>query len=65
MAGFTKDMTFQQVMRKNPAAARVLASFKLGCIGCMGAQHETLEQGAMAHGLEVEELLTALNALPD
>jgi hypothetical protein len=29
----------------------------------MGAQHETLEQGAMAHGLDIEELLWELNAL--
>jgi len=29
----------------------------------MGAMNETLEQGATAHGLDVEELLTALNAI--
>lgn len=65
MAAFTKDMTFHEVMRKSPQAAKVLASFNLGCVGCMGAQHETLEQGATAHGLDVEELLTALNAISD
>ena len=65
MAEFTKDMTFHEVMRKNPKVAGVLASFNLGCISCMGAQHETLEQGAMAHGLDVEDLLTALNAIDD
>lgn len=59
----TKDMTFHQVMRMNPAVVKVLANFKLGCVGCMGAQHETLEQGAMAHGLDIEELLQELNAL--
>jgi len=65
MATITKDMTFHEVMRKSPQVAKVLASFNLGCIGCMGAQHETLEQGAMAHGLDVKDLLTALNALFD
>jgi len=65
MAVFTKDMTFHEVMRKNPRVTEVLASFNLGCIGCMGAQHETLEQGAMAHGLDVKDLLTALNAIDD
>ncbi len=65
MAAFTKDMTFHEVMRKNPQVARVLSNFNLGCVGCMGAQHETLEQGAIAHGLDVEMLLAALNALPD
>lgn len=61
---FTKDMTFSQVMRANPETIKVLRQFNLGCVGCMGAQNETLEQGASAHGLNVEELLEALNALP-
>jgi len=65
MATITKDMKFHDVMRKSPEVARVLASFNLGCVGCMGAQHESLEQGAIAHGLDVEELLTALNAIFD
>ena len=59
----TKDMTFHQVMRLSPAVLKVLAQFQLGCVGCMGAQHETLEKGAMAHGLDVDELLEALNAV--
>ncbi|MEJ2492376.1 MAG: DUF1858 domain-containing protein [Desulfuromonadales bacterium] len=63
MATITKDMTFHEVMRMSPAVAGVLASFNLGCVGCMGAQHESLEQGAIAHGLDVNDLLKALNAL--
>ena len=59
----TKDMTFHQVMRMSPEVLKVLAKFQLGCVGCMGAQHESLEQGAMAHGLDVEELLQELNAI--
>ena len=65
MATITKDMTFHEVMGKSPEVVKVLASFKLGCVGCMGAQNETLAQGAIAHGLDVEELLTALNAIFD
>lgn len=60
---FTKDMTFQQALQTSPEVARVLGGFNLGCVGCMGAANETLEQGSMAHGLDVEELLTALNAI--
>jgi hybrid cluster-associated redox disulfide protein len=63
MAAITKDMTFHEVMSKSPEVVKVLGSFNLGCVGCMGAQHETLAQGAIAHGLDVDELLTALNAL--
>jgi hybrid cluster-associated redox disulfide protein len=63
MSIITKDMTFHEVMQKSPEVVKVLGSFNLGCVGCMGAMNETLEQGAIAHGLDVEELLTALNAI--
>ncbi|MFC1778932.1 DUF1858 domain-containing protein [Thermodesulfobacteriota bacterium] len=63
MSVITKDMTFHEVMQKSPEVVKVLGSFNLGCVGCMGAINETLEQGATAHGLDVEELLTALNAI--
>jgi hybrid cluster-associated redox disulfide protein len=60
---FTKEMTFHQALQASPEVARILGSFNLGCVGCMGAANETLAQGATAHGLDVEELLTALNAI--
>lgn len=58
----TKDMTFFEVMRTYPESVRVLQKHNLGCVGCMGAQNESLEQGANAHGLDVESLLKDLNA---
>lgn len=59
----SKDMTFAQVMRLHPEVVRVFARYNLGCIGCMGAQAETLEQGCSAHGLDVDEVVKELNAL--
>ena len=59
----TKDMTFAQVMRMHPDVVKVLAKYNLGCIGCMGAQAESLEQGCSAHGLNVDDVLTDLNAI--
>jgi len=57
-----KDMTFFEVMRTYPESVSVLKKYNLGCVGCMGAQNESLEQGANAHGLDVEILLKDLNA---
>ncbi len=59
----TKDMTFAQVMRMHPDVVKVLAKYNLGCVGCMGAQNESLEQGCNAHGLKVDEIVADLNAL--
>lgn len=58
----TKDMTFFEVMRTYPESVKVLQKYNLGCIGCMGAQNESLEQGANAHGIDVEALVKDLNA---
>jgi hybrid cluster-associated redox disulfide protein len=60
---FTKDMTFAQALQKHPDVAKVLRKYNLGCIGCMGAQNESLEQGCSAHGLDVNDILRDLNAL--
>ena len=59
----TKDMTFAQFMRMHPDVVKVFAKYNLGCIGCMGAQAESLEQGCSAHGLKVDEVLKDLNQL--
>jgi len=57
----TKDMTFFEIMSKYPQAVKVLQKYHMGCIGCMGAQNETLAQGANAHGVDLEALLADLN----
>jgi len=62
-AKFNKDMTFYEALQTHPEVARVLGEFNLGCIGCMGAMQETLEQGAKIHGLNVDDILAALNAI--
>ena len=58
----TKEMTFFEIMRNHPESIKVLQKYNLGCIGCMGAQNESLEQGARAHGLDVDALLKDLNS---
>jgi hybrid cluster-associated redox disulfide protein len=59
----TRNMTFHQILQMDPRVGKVLGQFNLGCVGCMGAMNETLEQGATAHGIDVEDILVALNGL--
>jgi hybrid cluster-associated redox disulfide protein len=42
-------------------SVEVLKKHKPGCVGCMGAQNESLEQGANAHGIDVDALVKDLN----
>jgi hybrid cluster-associated redox disulfide protein len=43
-----------------PAAREVLEHFGLHCAGCGVNKYETLEQGAKAHGLQIDPILRAL-----
>lgn len=57
----SRHATFGEILRMSPKAGKFLKErFNLGCVGCGGAEHETLEQGARAHGLDVEVLLEEL-----
>ncbi|KGK86809.1 MULTISPECIES: DUF1858 domain-containing protein [Clostridium] len=57
----TKDMTIGEVIKNKPEAAEVLAGFGMGCVFCPSAQAETVEQAAMVHGLDLNQLMEALN----
>lgn len=58
----TRTMSLQEVLHLYPSLGKVLAGFNLHCVGCGGAKHDTVEKGAVNHGLDVDELLEALNA---
>jgi len=57
----TKDMTFGELLSKHPEAAEKLAEQGLFCGGCPMAQMESIEDGAKAHGVDVEKLIKDLN----
>ena len=57
----TKKMSFSEIMEKNPDAAEVLFRSGMHCIGCGMAAMETLEQGALMHGLDPDKLVKEIN----
>ncbi|SHH75900.1 DUF1858 domain-containing protein [Sporanaerobacter acetigenes] len=57
----TKDMLIGEIVRNKPEAIETLLRFGMGCIGCPSSQMESLEEAAMVHGIDLEELLRALN----
>ena len=60
----TKEMGIAEVIRGNPDTVQVFRSFGMGCIGCVAARYESIEAGAVAHGIDVEALVKALNEVP-
>jgi len=61
MAKITKDMTFNEILRAYPDTVKVLRKFNMQCVGCLGAEAESIEYGAVAHGVDLEILLKDLN----
>ena len=58
----TKDMTFNEVLDMGPEVVQVFVKYNMGCVGCAAAKFESIEQGAKAHGVNLDELLNDLNA---
>ena len=57
----TKDMSIQEVVEKYPQVIQVFMMHGLGCVGCAIANFENIEQGASAHGIDVDKLVADLN----
>ncbi len=57
----TKDMNIIEVVQKYPDTIGVFMYAGMGCFGCHVAQFETVEEGAVAHGIDVDALVDALN----
>ncbi|MBT3691156.1 DUF1858 domain-containing protein [Candidatus Woesearchaeota archaeon] len=52
----TKDMLIGEIISKNPKLAEELTNMGMFCVGCPGAQFETLEQGLKVHGKTDKEI---------
>lgn len=57
----TKDMAIGSIIRTYPATGMVLMQFGMGCVHCPSAQGETIEEASMVHGINLDQLLEALN----
>lgn len=57
----TKDMLIGDIIRTYPESINILMQNGLGCVGCPASQMESLEEAAMVHGLDVNNLLEQLN----
>ena len=57
----TKDMTIGDVVEKHPEVVEVFNKYGMGCLGCPATAFENIEQGAIMHGIDVEQLIADLN----
>ena len=57
----TKDMLIGEILQADATVAPILMASGMHCIGCPASQGESLEEAAMVHGIDSDELVTKIN----
>lgn len=65
MSVITKDTIIGDILRINPAAAKILLEIGMHCLGCPASRAETLEQACQVHGVDTDEILDRISALQE
>ena len=58
----TKDTVIGDILKIAPQAAPLFMGIGMHCLGCPASQGETVEEACMAHGVDVSERLSKVNA---
>jgi hybrid cluster-associated redox disulfide protein len=57
----TKDIKIEEVVKQYPETMMVFMKHGLHCVGCHVSAFESIEDGAMSHGINVDALVDDLN----
>jgi hybrid cluster-associated redox disulfide protein len=57
----TKDTKIGELLQLDTDVSPILLSIGMHCLGCPASQMETIEEAAAVHGVDVDELVAALN----
>ena len=61
MAKVTKNMLIGQLLQIDPNIAAILMRAGMHCLGCPSSQMESLEEAAMVHGIDPDDLVNDIN----
>jgi len=56
-----KDMLMGEIVTKYPDAIYALMDCGMGCVGCPASQGESLNDAAMVHGLNPDDVMDYVN----
>ena len=62
MAEITKETTIGEILRTSPEVAPLLMEAGMHCLGCPASQMESLEEAAMVHGIDIDDLMNTIKA---
>ncbi len=57
VSGIRADMTLGDIMQKKPEIIPILMEAGMHCVSCPAALMETLEEAAIVHGMNIDELM--------
>ena len=57
----TKQTTINEIIGAYPEAMRFFNGLQMSCGSCFAVKFDTLENGALMHGMDVNDLITRLN----
>ena len=61
MAQVTKDTMIGELLNIDENVAPLLLEIGMHCLGCPSSQMETIAEAAMVHGIDIDEMIDALN----
>ena len=61
MESVNKEMLISELLQIDRGLAPILMSHGMNCVGCPSAQHESLEQAATVHGMDVNKIVEEMN----
>ena len=65
MARVTKDTMIGDLLQIDQNVAPLLLNIGMPCLGCPSSQMETIEEAAMVHGLDPDDLVVEINTFID
>ena len=61
MAKVTKDTMIGALLQIDENVAPMLLNIGMHCLGCPSSQMETIEEAAMVHGIDPDDLVNDIN----
>ncbi len=58
----TKDMLIGEILEMDVETAPFFFEMGMHCLGCPSARGETLEDACSVHGVDVDEMVSKINA---
>lgn len=61
MARVTKSTMIGELLMIDEGVAPILLNIGMHCLGCPSSQMETIEEAAMVHGIDADDLVEEIN----